>query len=242
MKILFGCEESQQCTIAFRNLGHEAFSCDLKDCSGGRPEWHLKMDVLKAIDLKNWDAAFFFPDCTFITCSAEWAFGDGPYHQKVKPETLVGKQRREAREAALQFICDILNKCERKKLKWFGFENPVGVIPQRIFRYWNQETDTHSFAVFPTNIGHGGLDATQYIQPYNFGEDASKKTGLWLFNIQPLVKTQYVEPRLVNGKKRWANQTDSGQNNHSPSEDRAKNRSKTFYGIAKAMAEQWNFK
>lgn len=239
-KILFGCEESQTCTKAFRELGHEAFSCDTKDCSGGHPEWHLKMDVFEALRKYDFDAGFFFPDCTFITCSAEWAYGDGPYHQKVKPGTLVGKDRREAREKALNFICRILNTCEKKKLKRYGFENPVGVIPQRIFRYWNQETDTHSWQVFPRKIGNGGLEASQYIQPYNFGEDASKKTGLWLFNLPLLASTSYIPPRMVNGRPRWSNQTDTGQNNHTPSSNRAQNRSKTFPGIAKAMASQWS--
>ena len=80
---------------------------------------------------------------------------------------------------------------------------------------------------------------TQSIQPYNFGEDASKKTCLWLRGLNALTNTQYVAPRLVNGKKRWSNQTDSGQNRLGPSEDRWAKRSETFSGIAKAMADQW---
>lgn len=73
MNILIGCEESQAVCIAFRKLGHDAFSCDLKPCSGGHPEWHLQMDVFEAISLKDWDLGIFFPDCTYLTCSAEWA-------------------------------------------------------------------------------------------------------------------------------------------------------------------------
>lgn len=80
----------------------------------------------------------------------------------------------------------------------------------------------------------------QIIQPHEFGEDASKSTCLWLKNLPPLVPTKYVEPRLVDGKKRWGNQTDSGQNKLSPSPDRWKIRSKTYQGIADAMAEQWS--
>lgn len=79
----------------------------------------------------------------------------------------------------------------------------------------------------------------QYIQPYEFGEDASKKTGLWLKGLPPLVSTRYVPPRMVNGRPRWSNQTDSGQNRLGPSSDRWKLRSQTFDGIATAMAEQW---
>ena len=79
----------------------------------------------------------------------------------------------------------------------------------------------------------------QTIQPYHFGHDASKATCLWLKNLPPLRPTGFVEPRMVDGRPRWANQTDSGQNNLSPSEDRWKIRSETFSGIAQAMADQW---
>jgi hypothetical protein len=79
----------------------------------------------------------------------------------------------------------------------------------------------------------------QIIQPYMFGDDASKSTCLWLKNLPILMPTNYIEPRIVNGKNRWANQTDSGQNRLGPSETRAKERSKTYQGIADAMAEQW---
>jgi hypothetical protein len=96
-------------------------------------------------------------------------------------------------------------------------ENPVGCLP------------THSAL----------MKATQIIQPYNFGEDASKDTCLWLKGLLPLRPTRYIEPRMVNGKPRWANQTDSGQNKLTPSETRAMERSRTFQGIADAMAEQW---
>ena len=94
-------------------------------------------------------------------------------------------------------------------------ENPVGCISTRI------------------------QPATQYIQPFDFGHDASKKTGLWLKGLPPLRPTGFVEPRLVNGKKRWANQTDSGQNKLGPSETRWAERSATYQGIADAMADQW---
>lgn len=239
MKILFAGEESQECTKAFRNAGHEAFSCDLKPCSGGHPEWHYQEDMRYTIRLNFWDAVFFFPDCTYITCSAEWAYKDGPYHQKVKLGTLVGEERRKARQQALQFICDILNLLEKEGVECYGFENPVGVIPKKIFRYYDEITKEYSFKVFPTQLKFGGLEATQYIQPYEFGEDASKKTGLWLFNLPKLKPTKYFTPRIVNNKKRWSNQTDTGQNNLSPNDKRAENRSKTFAGIAKAMADQW---
>ena len=102
------------------------------------------------------------------------------------------------------------------KAKKVCLENPVGVLPTL------------------TN-----LPQPQYIQPYNFGHDASEKTGLWLHNLPPLVNTERVVGRFVDGKERWQNQTDSGQNRLGPSEDRATNRSRTYQGIAKAMADQW---
>lgn len=79
----------------------------------------------------------------------------------------------------------------------------------------------------------------QIIQPYEFGDDASKKTCLWLKGLPPLVQTEYIMPRNINGKPRWSNQTDSGQNKLGPSPARAKDRAKTYQGIANAMAEQW---
>jgi len=211
MKILIGCEESQAVCIAFRNAGHEAYSCDLKPCSGGHPEWHIKADVFDAIKMDNWYMGIFFPDCTFLTCSAEWAYKDGPYHQKVKPGTLTGGERKEARVRAANFFM-VLYYCRIKRV---AIENPVGVMSS-IFR-----------------------KPDQVFNPYNFGDDASKKTCLWLKGLPPLIHTGYCAPRMVNGRTRWANQTDSGQNNLSPSANRAELRSKTYPGIAAAMANQW---
>ena len=98
-----------------------------------------------------------------------------------------------------------------------AIENPIGCLP------------THSCL----------MKATQVIQPYEFGEDASKDTCLWLKGLAPLKPTKRIEPRMVNGRPRWANQTDSGQNKLTPSETRATERSRTYQGIADAMAEQW---
>ena len=114
-------------------------------------------------------------------------------------------------EDALEFVSLLMNAPIDK----IAIENPVGCISTRIRK------------------------ADQYIQPYQFGDDASKKTGLWLKNLSTLKPTSYVEPRIVNGKKRWSNQTDSGQNRLGPYENRWQVRSKTYEGIAKAMANQW---
>jgi site-specific DNA-cytosine methylase len=113
--------------------------------------------------------------------------------------------------AALQFVRRLMEA----PIARICIENPVGVIS--------------------TNI----RKPDQYIQPWQFGHDASKKTGLWLKNLPPLEPTELVEPRIVDGRKRWANQTDSGQNRLGPSPTRAEERSRTYTGIAQAMAEQW---
>ncbi len=114
-------------------------------------------------------------------------------------------------QAALDFVKLLMDA----PIERICIENPVSVISSRIRK------------------------PDQIIQPYEFGEDASKRTCLWLKNLPALVGTRYVEPRVVDGKKRWGNQTDSGQNKLGPSEDRAEIRSLTYHGIAEAMAEQW---
>lgn len=216
MKILVGCEESQAVTIELRKLGHEAYSCDLQECSGGHPEWHLKMDVFTAVELHAWEVGIFFPDCTYLTCSAEWAYKQPPYHQRVKEGTLTGHERKNARNAAIEFVKRLWD-CGINQV---AIENPVGVLSTQ----W--------------------MKPTQIIQPYEYGDDASKKTCLWLKGLPCLKPTNHIAGRLVsNGeggvKRRWGNQTNSGQNNLPPSENRAKLRSKTYQGISKAMAKQW---
>ena len=114
-------------------------------------------------------------------------------------------------EEALEFVRTLMSA----PIERIALENPVSCISSRIRK------------------------PDQIIQPYEFGEDASKKTCLWLKNLDLLTPTQMVAPRLVDGKPRWSNQTDSGQNRLGPSEDRWKERSRTFVGVAKAMAEQW---
>lgn len=119
--------------------------------------------------------------------------------------------RAEKTEFALAFVKMIMTRdCER-----ICIENPIGRINTAIRK------------------------PDQYIQPYEYGHDASKRTGLWLKNLPPLKPTKYIGPRYVDGKPRWANQTDSGQSKLGPSEDRAKIRGTTYQGWADAMAEQW---
>lgn len=221
MRVLVGCETSGNTRNAFRKLGHDAWSCDLLPAVDNS-RFHIQDDVRNVLHL-SWDIGIFHPDCTYLTGSAAWAFNDPDYdkypgvgyHQKVKPGTLVGEQRRVAREDALSFVRFLMTY---DKIKRRAIENPVGAISRL-------------------------MKPTQYIQPYDFGEDASKKTCLWLFNLPPLVPTKKVPGRMVmyNGKmvERWSNQTDSGQSNMTPSDDRWSKRSVTYPGWSRAMAHQW---
>ena len=219
MKVLIACEESQTVCKAFREKGHEAYSCDIQECSGGHPEWHIQGDAIEIAYNNEWDLMIAHPPCTYLTISAEWAYKDPDYirypiigyHQKLKSKTLFGNKRRIARKDAILFVRQLINCSVKKK----AIENPVGILSK--------------------HIG----PASQYIQPYEFGEDASKKTGLWLFGLPNLRPTKYYPPRIVGGKKRWSNQTDSGQNKETPSENRGRIRSKFYTGWAKAMADQW---
>jgi len=207
MKILVACEESQAVTIELRKLGHEAFSCDLLECSGGHPEWHIKGDCLIEAYSCKYDMMICFPTCTYLTVS-------GLHWNKKKPE------RAKKTEIALEFV----NKLMNAPIYYIALENPVGCISSRIRK------------------------PNQTINPYEYGDDASKRTCLWLKNLPNLKPTKYIEPRIVNGKKRWANQMDNGQNICYDeqgkivgwNDPRIKGlRSKTYLGIAKAMAEQW---
>ena len=119
--------------------------------------------------------------------------------------------RKEKTEQSLFFVNQLLNS----DIKHIALENPIGCINTKIRK------------------------PDQIIQPYEYGEDASKRTCLWLKNLPLLSPTNFIPGREVNGKKRWSNQTDSGQNILGPSKDRGKIRGLTYKGVAKAMAEQW---
>jgi hypothetical protein len=214
VKVLVACEYSGRVRDAFLARGHHAVSCDLLPTDSPGP--HYQGDVFDIIT-DGWDLLIAHPPCTYLTCSAEWAYGDGPYHQKIKSDTLVGEARRAAREDAITFV----KKLYDAPIKKIAIENPVGVLSRR-FR-----------------------EPSQFIQPYEYGDNASKKTCLWLKNLTPLTPTGFAVPRLAKTKDgrgyalRWDNQTDSGQNRESPGEDRWKVRSTTWQGWAGAMADQW---
>lgn len=219
MRVLVACEFSGTVRDAFIAKGHDAWSCDLRQSDGP----HFQENCIDVMNNYEWDMMIAHPPCTYLTIAAEWAYSDGPYHQKVKPETLVGKARWEARKKAVDFA-ELLWNSDIPKI---CIENPVGVLSSY------------------SKLG----EPSQTIMPYHFGDDASKRTCLWLKNLPLLRPTSFVPPRFVGkgqpnlfgevGTPRWLNQTDSGQNNLSPSDDREAKRSVTYKGIAKAMAEQW---
>jgi hypothetical protein len=217
MRVLIGCEQFGHVRDAFRHRGHDAWSCDIEPDRTGSP-FHLQADVLTVLD-RGWDLAVFHPDCTWFANSAAWAFRDPDYdrwpgvgyHQRVRPETLTGADRRAARDRNAAFVVALVN-CPIPRI---AIENPHGYL---------------SALLGPP---------TQVIQPHQFGGDASKATCLWLYDLPDLIPTGHVAPRMVGGRPRWANQTDSGQNRLSPSPDRAMARAATYPGIADAMAAQW---
>lgn len=236
--VFVGMETSGALRRRFQALGFETYSCDLLPSEDGGEETvysddglalgrHMVGDVFEVLDhlYANdlWpSAAVFHPDCTYLTNSAAWAYGDGPYHQQVKPETLVGERRRIARVAAVKQVWEL----RALKIATKVFENPIGHLSSRLGK------------------------PTQIVQPYQFGDDASKATCLWVYEDMELVKgpvlpldpKRRVPGRLVQHPgvrtwqvERWANQTDSGQNRLSPGDDRWKDRARTYPGIADAL-------
>lgn len=217
MKVLIGYSRCQLTRKAFERHGHEVYTCDTLPADGPN---HLQMDIWAALFLHDWSFAVLHPMCTYLTVSAAWAFKDPDfvrypgvgYHQKVKSGTLTGKARREAREVELANF-RMLERLPFPTVK----ENPATSFINTAIR-----------------------SPDQIIHPHQFGDDASKATGLWLRgNVPYLVPTVDVAPRYVKGLPRWGNQTDSGQNNLSPSDDRWLERSATYPGIAAAMGDQW---
>lgn len=204
MKVLVACEESQAVCKEFRKLGHEAYSCDIIECSGGHPEWHLKQDVIPLLKEK-WDMIVAFPPCTYLTVTGNRWFNVERYGEKAI-------RRQKDREDAIQFFMYFVNAdCDK-----IAIENPIGIM-STAYRKPNQ-----------------------IIHPYMFGDPERKSTCLWLKGLPELKPTSIVEPNIIyykNGKG-----TDSPWHMNTirlQKEERAKLRSKTFTGIAKAMAEQW---
>jgi hypothetical protein len=209
MRVLVACEESQAVTKAFRKLGHEAFSCDLLPCSGGHPEWHYQQDVFEVIDM-GWDLMIAHPPCTYLAVSgARWLYNK---------DGSKNEERYRNQAEGLDFVRRLMDAPIKHKV----IENPVSVISSMIMK------------------------PTQIIQPWMFGDEAQKSTCLWLFNLPKLEPTnivgkgEFIEFVGSNGKKKkqpkWY--FDALKEANTP-EQRRTLRSKTFEGIANAMAQQW---
>lgn len=233
MNVLIACEESQRVCIEFRKRGHNAFSCDIMECSGGHPEWHIRGDMLPLLNGRctfttmdgaehtipdRWDMIIAFPPCTHLAVS-------GARHFAKKRED--GRQRE-----GLEFFLKIFDAdCERVCV-----ENPVNIVSGDYSRKW-----------FPDLAERYALPRkpTQKIQPYEFGEHARKTTCLWLKGLPKLVPTKIVDPGEIVGKGFSVGASlDMARNENgkilSWNDPRTGIiRSKTFPGIAKAMAEQW---
>jgi len=183
--ILVGFEESQAITLELRKLGYNALSCDLQDCSGGHPEWHLKMDIFEAINSRSWDMIILHPPCTYTAlCGNRW-YWNSPL-------------RKEGIELCKKAWAEACKVCD-----YVALEQPKTIMQKHIGQ------------------------RTQTIHPYQFGHGETKETWLWLKGLPLLQPTQIVDGRE---NRIWK---------MPPSKDRQKLRSKTYPGIAQAIAEQW---
>ena len=228
MKVLVACEESQRACSAFRERGHDAFSCDIEPCSGGHPEWHIMQDVIPLLNGQcsfktmdgiehsidgKWDLIIAHPPCTYLTVAANKLYNIEKYGKKAV-------KRLEDREKAIEFFMAFVNAdCERKAI-----ENPIGVISTRYRK------------------------PDQIIQPYQFGHHVRKSTCLWLYNLPKLKPTNIVDFECIhsNGKSggysgpSWIVKDENGKILSYKDPRVAKARSKTYEGVAKAMASQWS--
>jgi hypothetical protein len=231
MKILVACEESQAITKELRALGHDAYSCDLLPCSGGHPEWHFNYDVFKVIeenggtlqngslvnDSLDWELMIAHPPCTFLAVSgARWYYhpdDSGMPTSERRPHPRF-PNRAQDREEAVEFFIKL---CEAP-IEKIAVENPVGIISTR-YRKPNQT-----------------------VHPWMFGDEASKATCLWLKNLPLIVPTEVVgkgERVVLSSGKSLPKWYSDALTNSKTAAERRTLRSKTFKGMAQAMALQW---
>jgi len=201
-RILIACEESQTICKAFRDKGFEAYSCDIQECSGGHPEWHIQCDILEHLEKDNqYNLLIAHPPCTFLSrAGARWLYQGGKINQ----------QRYNQGLEALSFFKKMLNA----DIPRICVENPT---PLKIFNLPKY---------------------SQVVQPFEYGHPYSKRTLLWLKNLPKLIPTEIVSdytpylPSNTGGKKR-------GQKWSRGISKNSKESSKTFFGIASAMVNQW---
>lgn len=219
MRVLIACEESQRVCIAFREKGHEAYSCDLIDQSGGHPEWHIKGDCTRIIDgncnfitgdgklytlIGQWDLIIAHPPCTYLSKASACRM-----YKIIDGVRYINAERYQNMKEAKQLFMRIMNaKCKR-----IAIENP---LPLKICEL-----------PYPSQI----------IQPYEYGDPYRKQTLLWLKNLPILKPTNIVNPIDT-----WIPSNTSGNaqgKGGSCGASKQNTRSRTFKGIAKAMADQW---
>ena len=227
MKVLVACEESQRVCTAFREKGHLAFSCDIQECSGGHPEWHIQADVLPLINGNctfqtadahthiqpgTWDLLIAHPPCTYLSVAGNGYFDVDKYGE-------YAVMRLHERTKAVDFFMEFINaNCDK-----IAVENPVG--------YMNGHYRKPDQIIHPYYFADSENDTVNYHK---------KRTCLWLKGLEPLTRKTYLsEPGPIyvdrlTGKKRYYCDAITGN-----SKEGKKLRSKTFPGIAKAMAEQW---
>lgn len=219
MRVLVACEESQEVCKAFRALGHEAYSCDLQECSGGHPEWHIQGDCLPLLNgnctfqtsdththtqVGKWDLIIAHPPCTYLSnAGARWLWAGHRLNLERYAKGLNAKE----------FFMNFWNAdCPR-----ICIENPIPSSAYNLPEY------------------------TQFVQPYEYGHPYSKKTCLWLKGLPPLKPTETIadhKPFVSSGS--YSKTHDPKYKGASRKGGSAKSRSKTFPGIAKAMASQWS--
>lgn len=231
LNVLVACEESQAVCTEFRRLGHNAYSCDIVECSGGHPEWHFNQDVLKIIANKGgtlqtgeklyidgkWDIMIAHPPCTYLASSgAKWFYNPEDKNLPIEKRRPHPKfpNRKKDRDEAIDFFMKLVTA----DIEHIAIENPIGTM-NTVYR-----------------------KPDQIVQPYFFGDRASKATCLWLKNLNPLRPTNIVDKgeyiQFGSGKKiaKWYS---DALTKTKTAEERRKLRSKTFPGFAEAIAKQW---
>lgn len=212
MNVLVACEESQTVCKSFREKGHDAYSCDIQECSGGHPEWHIQDDAIKVLYSREWDLVIAHPPCKRLSNSGvRWLSS-----KTSRPGYTYSHKTGTYLRSDPKIWQDFYDGCIFfKKFLLYGktggriaIENPI----------------QHQYA-----IEEIGSKYSQIIQPWQFGHTTTKATCLWLYGLPPLTPTRII-PKEQRTNEIWL---------ASPGPDRAKIRSKTFTGIAKAMAEQW---
>lgn len=205
LRVLIACEESQAVCIAFRERGHEAYSCDIQPCSGGHPEWHIQDDALKTLWRNIWDLVIAHPPCTRLANSGvRWLHERGLWHELKEAILFFTEFQKYAKQGHKIAIENTVP--HKYAVNGFRIDEYIQGPPEQIF-----------------GIG----DYTQLIQPWQFGHGEQKATCLWLYGVPNLLPTN-----IVQGREQRIFYV-------GPSKNRSKIRSKTFPGIARAMAAQW---